>query len=391
MVAPEVEYSDSSLPSADSPDLILVPATPSERIECIKLNSIAWKGPLDTETYVARENHLFSQRLTKDGLTCWILVDAKEPEGQRTILSSCETYRKKAFVAHRGRVEDTVAHGVGSVYSRPEFRGKGYASRMIRELSRKLDSWQTENGRRNPFSVLFSDIGKRFYAQHGWKPFVSSHISLPPITKDEYERGLPGTSLPTARALLADDVHTNMCSDEIIRGERERLRAASENSPVAKVAIPPDFDHMVWHWAREEFYAEKMFPKRDPPVVKGAGEDRTRVYCAWNRNFGESPYTLYILRWVYDEPTSPEQEQETVDAMAAVLRRAQYEAHQWNIAKVEFWNPSPLLVRAAALVDPSVKIVHREKTSIASLKWNGAEQGLGDEVEWWWNEKYAWC
>src|SRR4051812_5837738 len=115
------------LPAGESPDLILVPATPAERIASIKLNSVAWKGPLDVETYIEREDHLMQQRLTRDGLTCWILVDRNEPVGGRTILSSCESYRKKALMAHDGQVEDVATHGVGSVYCRPEFRGKGYA------------------------------------------------------------------------------------------------------------------------------------------------------------------------------------------------------------------------------------------------------------------------
>lgn len=77
-----------SLPDGDSPDLVLVPATPKERIESIKLNSVAWKGPLDIDSYIAREDHLYNQRLTRENLTCWILVDRSEPEGERTILSS---------------------------------------------------------------------------------------------------------------------------------------------------------------------------------------------------------------------------------------------------------------------------------------------------------------
>lgn len=61
------------------------------------------------------------------------------------------------------------------------------------------------------------------------------------------------------------------------------------------------------------------------------------------------------------------------------------------MSKVEFWNPTPLLQKAVALVDPKAELVHREKESIASLRWTGEQQGLGKDVEWWLNEKYTWC
>ncbi|KAL2011186.1 hypothetical protein VTN00DRAFT_3904 [Thermoascus crustaceus] len=391
-----VAVADVELPPADSPNLILTPATPEERIEAIRLNSLAWKGPLDVQKYIARENHLLDQKLTRNGgLTCWVLVNRRQPEGRRTILSSCESYRKNAFLAYNGNVEDILTHAVGSVFCRPEFRKKGYASRMIQELSKKLETWQLENERRKRlvFSVLFSDIGKRFYAQYGWVPFQSSHISIPPITNEEHCKGIPDGNIPLARALASEDVNKAMCSDEVINKQRELLRVASEKSPGAKVAVSPDYDHFVWHWAREEFYAEHLLASKMPPAVKGAGVDDRNVYCAWTRVFGETPkdYTLYILRWMYDEPQTPEEEQATVEAMTAVMRRAQLEAHEWKLARVEFWNPTPLMQKAATILDPSAKVVHREKSSIASLKWYGAEQGLGNDVEWCWNEKYSWC
>ena len=381
----------TALPPGDSPNLILVPATPAERIQSIKLNSVAWKGPLDIDAYIAREDHLFDQRLTRDSLTCWILVDRAEPAGVRTILSSCESYRKKALLAHDGKLEDVATHGIGSVYCRPEFRGKGYAKRMLEELSRKLDTWQMEEEPRGRslFTILFSDIGKNFYAQFGWRPFRSSHMALQPLACD----GGVTEKTDRTRDLMAQDVRTLMCSEIVLNKLRDQLRRASEKSSSAKMAIIPDYDHYVWHWAREEFYAQNMFAHRSPPVIKGAGNDEANVFCAWSRTFGETPEdnVLYILRWVYDDPQSPEAEEALVQSMAGILRRAQREAHSWNMSKVEFWNPTPLLQKAVTLLEPDAQVVHREKTSISSLRWTGAEEGLGKDVEWFLNEKYTWC
>ncbi|RAL14951.1 uncharacterized protein BO97DRAFT_476343 [Aspergillus homomorphus CBS 101889] len=396
MIAADNTYTNGvALPQGDSPELILVPATPAEKLEALKLNSIAWKGRLDLDTYIARENHLHQQQLVKHGLTSWILVDRREPEGDRTILGSCETYKKKAWLAQDGRVEDVSTNGIGSVYCRPEFRGKGYAKRMMEELSNKVDTWnmESESRKKSLFSILFSDIGKNFYAKFGWKPFLSSHFALPPITEEQFASTGTGASLPKVKTLTAKDVRDRVCNERILEKEREFLREASLKTSTPKVAIAPDYDHLQWHWAREEFFVKALFPDREAPLVKGAGEDAAGVYCAWNRNFGEVPEenTLYILRWVYDEPASPEERQRTIKAMAAILKRAQLEADEWNMSTVEFWNPTPLLQEAVAMVDSTAELIHRQKDSIASMRWSGAEFGLGETVEWCLNEKYAWC
>ncbi|PGH02349.1 hypothetical protein AJ80_08871 [Polytolypa hystricis UAMH7299] len=387
---------DYYMPSADSPDLVIVIPTDAERIECLDLNGQEWKGPLNSAQYIQRENHLINQDITRDGaLTCWVLVDGTLPPDDRPILSSCESFSKAAFLAHGGHVEDILAHGVGSVFCRPEFRGRGYARRMIAELAEKLDTWQHEKTARGKsvFSVLYSDIGKKFYAQFGWKAFPSSHFSLAPISKEEFGSDIAGLEGVAVRDMTGEDVKQFMCSKAVINKYREILREASKCSKTSKVALSPDFEHMSWHWAREEFYSQALLPERGVPNIKGACVEDCRVFVTWNRNFGnkKNENTLYILRCLYDEPTSPSEEKPIVKALAGVLFRAQLEAHEWDMDHVEIWNPTPLIEKAVKLLSPDTEMVHREKSSICSLKWNGASLGLGDEVDWFWNEKYAWC
>jgi len=382
-----------TLPFASSSDLILVPATPEEYIECVRLNSTAWKGPLSQELYVEREKHLLNQNLTKNGgLTCWVLVNRNEPAGCRVIFAACESLQKRAFIAYGGRVEDVLSHGIGGVYVRSEFRGKGYAGRMMEELGKKLETWQAGNElRKKPlFSILFSDIGKTFYARFGWIPFKSSDITLSPISPNEVKNRV---SLPTTKSMSTEDIKESMCSDIAIRKQRDLLRVASEKFPGVKVAVVPNYEHMVWHWAREEFYAKQNILNKPSPVVKGAGVDSRNVYCTWTRTVGETPNsrTLHILRWMYEEPKSPVEEKETVEAMAAVIQRAQIEAYEWEMKDVQFWNPTPLLEQAARMLDPNISIKNRDESNIASLKWNGPEVGLSSDVDWMFNEKYAWC
>ena len=165
--------------------LTLVPASPVEREAVLKINSAAWKGPLSVDDYINREYHLGRQKMTGSRLTRWILVDNTQPVNERTILSSCETFEKDALVAYQGDIQRVLTVGVGSVFCREEFRGLGYAKQMMEELCRIFDGKRggdNDKKKKTPlFTVLFSDIGKRFYARFGWKPFPSSHIALPPI------------------------------------------------------------------------------------------------------------------------------------------------------------------------------------------------------------------
>lgn len=187
--------------------------------------------------------------------------------------------------------------------------------------------------------------------------------------------------------MYAEDVKKHMCGDAVMAKLREQM--ASENSANAKVAVLPDFDHFAWHWSREDFFVQKQLPDRSPPVIKGAGDDDVCVYCTWTRYFDENP-GFYILRWVYDDPKSSDDEKILVQAIATLLRRAQQESHEWGVGNVVIWNPPPLVHKAATVIDPELQIVHCDR-DICSLRWTGDQHGLSKDVEWVLNERYAWC
>lgn len=149
-----------SYPDSKSSTLALVEATKKEILQQTQLNGASWRGALSIEAYMRREEYLSNQALTKNsGLTNWVLVDTSIPPEKRTVLSGCETLRKRALVARSGRVEEVIAHGVGSVFTAPECRGRGYGARMIGELGKVLRTWQNTHGH-SLFSILYSDIGK---------------------------------------------------------------------------------------------------------------------------------------------------------------------------------------------------------------------------------------
>lgn len=376
------------LPPKDSPHIHLTTLTPTEHLAQTDANSSEWSGALNKEQYFRREAHLADQDLTRDGgLTAWGLV--YQPNGQegRTVLAGCETYVKKGVVAKDGRMEEGVVHGVGSVFCPPECRGMGYAGRMMEELGKKLRGWQ---GKEALGSVLYSDIGKVFYAKKGWRPMPSGHVALPP-------KESAGSGLPETRLLKADDLPALCKMDEQLLRGRLQKRGASDKPALA---LLPDISTIRWHHAREEFVANELYGTK--PLIKGAvaGKDGERVWCYWTRIFAnpeKEPPVLHILRLVVEdenfsdfEPaseTSNKKGSPIVQAIAAVFAEAQKQAKEWGMSEAQMWNPSGTTLAGARVLGEGAQVVEREEDSIASLNWFGE----GQEVEWVCNEKFGWC
>lgn len=213
------------------------------------------------------------------------------------------------------------------------------------------------------------------------------------------------TSLPQSRPLYAEDLAELCAVDERLITDR------LANVPQGKqaVAITPDVDTLRWHHAREEFVAQELYGRK--PEVKGAivgTEPGKRVWCYWTRVFTTpnetKDNTLHILRLVIEDTTEDDleaatdenasrlQDSPTARAVASLFAAAQLEASKWTMADTDIWNPTSTTLAAARLLDGSAKVVHREKESIASLRWYGEEmENPVEHVEWMCNEKYGWC
>ncbi|MCJ1245508.1 hypothetical protein MMC30_002712 [Trapelia coarctata] len=432
MPSAESPLSALDLPPSTSPTLHLTPATPTEKELVWCLNGSAWRGPLPLSTYLRREAHLGSQPLTLNGgITYWVLTDSSpaypltngykdtttnaSSAPPRTILASCETLRKRALIAYppspssAARVDDTITHGVGSVFCRPEFRKRGYAGRMMRELGKNLETHQQAAGQKAKFTVLYSDIGKQFYAKEGWNVFPSGHVTLRPIPDGEngYDGELNGGDFHKegVRELHAGDLRELCEVDEKLL--RKRIGVFKKGDGKARVALIPDVETVQWHHAREEFAAKEMLGRgvdvNGAIVDAGVGK---RVWAIWTRTFAEKVEnnTLHILRMVVegeegfgaevegegDMGKQEPRDERNVRAAAAVLRAAQKEAGRWPMHAVEVWNPSTTIVAAARRVQPDAEIVERESESITSLMWYGDGTAKDEGVDWVGNEKYAW-
>lgn len=385
-------------------ELYLTQPTPEEIRQQLRDNSEEWKGPLTIEAYYERENFLLDQDLTRDGgLTPWVLCKGRGES--RQALSSCESIRKRALVVKDGRVEQVTCHGVASVFCPKDMRGKGYAGTMIKLLGERLQHHQHTDSSKILFSVLYSDIGKKFYAARGWIPFPSAHISLHPTTSQSTVPSLPATS-----PLHAADLPELCKLDEQLLHSRLNHASATRKNVVA---IIPDIQTITWAQARETFVADQLYPGDKKLDIKGAivsTESGKRVWCYWTRVWSSSDLSnvdkneFHILRLVVEDPNyldfeaatevglSEAADSEIVKAIAAVLNAAREEAGRWDMGHVELWNPTSATLAAARLLEKGAGVTHREDESIASLRWYGEDpEHALDHVEWLSNEKYAWC
>jgi GNAT superfamily N-acetyltransferase len=380
-------------PASTSDDLVLIPANDLEYVQTWHLNAGEWRGPLSLEQYLRRERTLQTIDLTKDGrITAWILTSDKLPralDGSRAILASCETLLKHAYIAKDGKVQEILAHGIGSVYCRPEYRGSGYAGRMMVELGKAMETWQQPNGTKGTFSVLYSDIGVKFYSQRGWKVFPSTHIHLMPADRSTHATIKTRANLPDVEDLTVNDLSNIPMIDQL---KRELVDMSKLKPATPHVAIRPDMPHVQWHIAREEIQARELGVSQGTPLVKGAIHKLTGTALLWSRVYAskEAENQLHILRTIVD-PTRKATEPDIQSALASLLLRAQFEASEWNMQNgVEVWSPSDAVVTAAQSLHEGKKIevISRDKEHVCSLKWVGGDD---EDVVWVANEKYAWC
>ncbi|KAI1759156.1 hypothetical protein GGR53DRAFT_527984 [Hypoxylon sp. FL1150] len=372
-----------NLTPSDSPNLALDHPTPNECTKIWTNTSIAWKDSLTLPVYLIESQFLTTVPLAAmEGMTTWILVDKNAAPDNRQILCSCESFRKRALVSDaEGNVEDCIIHGIASVFCPPEYRRRGYAARHMAEVAKALYNWQTQYGK-CAGSVLYSDIGKIYYARLGWAPVTNRHLVFSPTQSD-----WP----PKARRIYEKDIEGLCQRDETI------IRAA-----MAK----PDFTAKK----REDFATRHVFGRI--PDAKGAiasfqGKD---VWAIWTHRYYHHPDTgagenvLYILRLVLEGDKTANKRvsnnplelsengtAEQVSALQAVLRAAQLEAHKWKLDHVKLWEPTPLVRSLIIQARIGYVEVERESESIASGLWYNDDGEVDEPPSWINNEHYAWC
>ncbi|EEP75573.1 predicted protein [Uncinocarpus reesii 1704] len=372
---------DLALPDSKSPALHLSHPTDHENNLIWTLAAPLWKDALTDSQFLEECAHLTTVPLAANGgMTQWILVDRTLPPDHRPVLASCESIRKRSLLSDAaGNVTETITHGIASVFCNPQYRNRGYASRLLREVAQILPTWQVEDHKKVVGSVLFSGIGGAFYAALGWNPARSVEIQFSPMVVEN----------PGASDILADQVGRLCSEDEAMI--RRAMAVPAENGK-ARFMILPDHEHMLWHHRKEEFDCERLVGKK--PAVKGAiaGQPGSRVWAIWMHRYCRSPgdepspNTLYILRLVIENKQGA-----PVEELKAVLQAAQTEAARWRLHHIKLWDPSPRVEQLVKQTGIQHEKMTRDVDGVCCLRWYGEGSGRDEALDWVSKEKYAWC
>ncbi|KAI0474600.1 hypothetical protein F4859DRAFT_74161 [Xylaria cf. heliscus] len=360
----------------------------------------SWGDSLEFADYLKESSYLTTVPLAKNGgQTNWILVDKNLEPDQRDILCSCESFKKRALISDaEGKVKEGIIHGIASVFCPPENRGRGYAACHMKELGVRLRDWQSDDA---PVigSVLYSDIGKTFYAKLGWVPTpTNTHIEFTP-------------KKISCNSSRAHEVQEHDLS-ELCERDEEMIRATmtTPSSEARKrIVIIPDIDHMLWHIRKEEFATQYLFGKTLRAKGAIAGAPGRQVWAVWTHRYYGRPdapspnNVLYILRLVVEgdlstnKPVTSESSysdrslpKDQMSSLQDVLQAARNEAAEWQLDCVKLWEPSPWVRKAIADSMVDHVVVEREHNSIASAMWYGDGDSTHEPPVWINNEHYAW-
>ncbi|GME69310.1 unnamed protein product [[Candida] boidinii] len=210
---------------------------------CQSRNYETWGIGLTNEQYLEREVVSYqgpmcnaSRDFLKDreGVLYWVLRDKtivkKDADDEDTynIVCACETLGRKSIVYDpngnegKGQIhQDILSTVIGSVYTFPEFRKRGYASNMFVLLIKKMEEYlYGANSSNLNFSYLYSEVGE-YYSRFGYKSF---HIPL-------FEFKVPEPTTTTTETLIPiDKVNNYLDHSEILKfGEFEELMETYKN------------------------------------------------------------------------------------------------------------------------------------------------------------------
>jgi GNAT superfamily N-acetyltransferase len=371
-------------------DVVLSIASPHQRELSWRLNSTAWAGPMTFDQYLGRETAMAESSLSRDGGTIYFVLHPRnDPE---TIVSSCEVVRKRALVTlpgHGTTPYEAGAYGIASVFTNPRFRGRGMASHMLRKVQEYVDGEL-----KTMFGVLYSDIGREYYSQLGWKDFPSPQLllTLSDARKSDGDADASSSLSAPGSVMLGEDEALTLCDLDVKLVFHLLVKNTERGGEdgKARVAFLPNEEQISWHFTRDK-YVCKVLAGREV-VNRGARTENGFAWIIWDHDLREKK--LKILRLVEDCVRNRRKDQLLGD-VKTLLRAALVEAQDWGLSKVLVWNPSPATATAAAELwselQPQVQVTleERDDGSIPSLRWR--EGRPVDNVVWELNEYYAWC
>jgi hypothetical protein len=225
---------------------------------------------------------------------------------------------------------------------------------MMQLLSKRIQ--ETTGGR--GFSVLYSDVGPKFYDQNGgWKPVDAVEIILPSTT----------TFLDTFPVEILKIKEAESCIEEDVRCLKNEFVGNAERTTFEMI---PQHSELEWATIRDQEATKPLNLQVSEFVGAKFSSPDGWGYILWFREYNESSLTVLRLR----EPSN--------DAgLRGLLRAAVDEAKRSGLSKVTIWTPSPRTEKVTGSEGVT------RKKAIPALLCPGEEKN----VTWQRIEKLGWC
>ncbi|EJD07452.1 uncharacterized protein FOMMEDRAFT_149982 [Fomitiporia mediterranea MF3/22] len=380
--------------------LSLFPATEDQIVEGRKRWHKQWSAHLTLEEHLNRFARLDMDEHCRDGkLSTWVIAPRDDP---RTLTFKCcsEVFRRKAIVKRpdTDMTEEVIAYAVTAVYTPPEYRGRGYARHMMRllhwvlALRESLPPFPSNWGDPPPkvpgfndaqFSVLYSYIGRHFYASAGpdensegwlvcnacWTTWDLAH-TLTEIRKEgSCERGSEWLDEEGCNRVWQEDAQL-MQTFLDLPPEFATKRTVFAFLPTDGVALS--------HLRRTPcFDAGQPYPTPTKWGVELHSNPATLsslVFATWEPKFRPSPTTLNITRLRATKETFPK-----------LLQLIFVAAREMGMERVKVWNlPNEFRDDASA----TGGVTAERNDGLSCFKWYGPESR--EDLHWVYNEKYCW-
>lgn len=390
-----------------SQNLLLIDISEDQEIVayCHTTNAATWGSELyTTEQYVQREKHLGDQTICTDpkidknlekfrkhlGIKYYAFKDLSLPSNSKfsQIVSSVETINRVAYIRKPNSQQEIpiLSVCIGGVYTPEKFRGKRYASSMIKSLNKLYDDVSSEHSDsflKYTTMFLYSEVGEfyqklEYQSRHIPTHYLENNFSLLEFVKDLAE---PKRVEP----LLVEDFNENLATCLNVELEEcEKLASASDIAGKFKFYIKPDLDIYKWFKARDVFVSSVAFPKivKTHPLIDGFKVADSKSHIIWHHNWNEDK--LYVLK-LHIENFSQQ------DAVT-LLTKALEELAKYQTKKLVIWdedlNTNNFNDLFKKLENHDSFHASQENSSLSAIRAKWCENV--NQIEWINNGKYAW-
>ncbi|KHN94273.1 Acyl-CoA N-acyltransferase [Metarhizium album ARSEF 1941] len=150
-----------SVTGADGEGLVCTRANSKQIMQHFENNSQMWAAPLSLGQYLDMQFQLVVFNGHRASPKHWALFKPCDPE---TIISSCAVHLRDAIMNSGRGMEPVTAAIITEVFTHPEFRRNGMATKLLSKVKQDLDAMEKD---RVEFSIIYSGSSTGLYDKLG--------------------------------------------------------------------------------------------------------------------------------------------------------------------------------------------------------------------------------